>query len=71
MANSTSYYVNDTAQMEGDHEVHRQGCQWLALATHTTYLGEFETCRPAVLKAKQKYKTADGCATCCPACHTR
>ena len=25
------YYVNNTAQSNGDHEVHREGCYWLTL----------------------------------------
>jgi hypothetical protein len=65
-----SYYVNDTAQPNGDHEVHETGCYWLAQAIHTSYLGEFDHCAPAVAVAKRKYPTANGCATCSPDCHT-
>ena len=35
------YYVNDTAQANGDHEVHKQGCYWLTLVVSRTYLGNF------------------------------
>ena len=65
------YYVNDTPQVpSGDHEVHEDGCYWLALASSTTYLGDFPSCEPAVRKAKTIYPTADGCATCSPDCHS-
>ena len=30
-----SYYVNDNAQPNGDHEVHESGCYWLGLARST------------------------------------
>ena len=64
------YYVNDNAQANGDHEVHRDGCYWLSLAASVTYLGSFSWCGPAVAQAKRIYPTANGCAHCCGACHT-
>jgi len=63
------YYVNDNAQANGDHEVHREGCVWLAKVVSKTYLGEHATCRTAVAAAKKIYPTADGCATCSKDCH--
>ena len=65
-----SYYVNQTAQPNGDHEVHRQGCYWLSLVSSKLYLGDFLTCGPAVAAAKRIYPTANGCAHCSPLCHT-
>ncbi len=65
------YYVNDRAQANGDHEVHKYGCIWLAKVTSKTYLGTYESCHGAVQKAKTFYSTADGCAYCCPACHKK
>ena len=65
-----SYYVNQTAQPNGDHEVHREGCYWLTLVTHKMFLGYFSTCGPAVAEAKKFYPTANGCAHCSPACNT-
>ena len=65
------YYVNDNAQNNGDHEVHKEGCSFLALVTDKTYLGKFSNCRDAVRKAKEIYPTADGCKHCIPECHTR
>lgn len=63
-----SYYVNDTAQSNGDHEVHISTCRYFP--SKKTYLGDFTSCAPAVTEAKKKYSTANGCATCCPSCHT-
>ena len=65
-----SYYVNDNAQSNGDHEVHKDDCYWLSLVTSKTYLGLFASCFGAVLKAKESYPTADGCKHCSLACHT-
>jgi hypothetical protein len=65
------YYVNAKAQNNGDHEVHNESCIYLPSAANRTYLGEFSTCAPAVKKAKETYRTADGCKTCSPDCHTR
>jgi len=64
------YYVNNTAQANGDHEVHAQGCYWLQQATSTRDLGEHLYCQSAVAVAKAIYPTANGCATCAPSCHT-
>jgi hypothetical protein len=63
------YYVNNRAQENGDHEVHKTGCAWMP--EDRTYLGDFNNCRDAVRKAKEKYARADGCAHCSPECHTR
>ena len=46
------YYVNDNAQSNGDHEVHKEGCYWLGLVKSRTYLGLFNSCDGAVRKAK-------------------
>ena len=65
------YYVNDTAKIPGGgHEVHAKGCYRLDLAKSKTYLGEFTACHPAVVAANRKYPRSNGCAFCCPDCHT-
>jgi len=64
------YYVNNTPQTSGDHEVHKNGCYWLSLATSTRDLGFHSSCITAVAAARQIYRTANGCATCASACHT-
>ncbi|WP_224703077.1 hypothetical protein [Devosia aquimaris] len=65
-----SYYVNNTAQPNGDHEVHKAGCYWLSQARDTTYLGEFSHCRDAIAAAKRRHRQSNGCATCAYECHT-
>ena len=64
------YYVNNSRQDNGDHEVHVSGCHWLQQARSTRDLGEHATCASAVRVAKQIYPTANGCAYCSSACHT-
>ena len=63
-----SYYVNNRAQSNGDHEVHIATCQWFP--SDKKYLGEFSSCAPAVTEAKKTYAQSNGCATCCSGCHT-
>lgn len=63
------YYVNNNAQPNGDHEVHREGCSYFP--TDVRYLGEFSSCAPAVEKAKTIYRSADGCYHCCRDSHRR
>ena len=65
-----SYYVNKNAQANGDHEVHVKGCSWMPDATNRTYLGDYNSCGPAVAKAKEYYPQSNGCYYCSPACHT-
>ena len=65
-----SYYVNDNAQANGDHEVHRDGCQYLPAPANRTYLGSFDNCSDAVTAAKKHYRQVNGCYTCSRACHT-
>lgn len=64
------YYVNNTAQDNGDHEVHEQGCYWLGRARDTSYLGMFASCREAMVPARVLHRQSNGCAHCSPACHT-
>jgi hypothetical protein len=65
------YYVNTTAQTNGDHEVHEDGCYWLSLVSSKKDLGEHASCKGAVAEAKKTYpSTANGCRTCCTDCHT-
>jgi hypothetical protein len=65
------YWVNDNAQSgSNDHEVHKDGCSWLALIESKTYLGDYPTCQVAVKKAKTIYRDSNGCIYCSPTCHT-
>lgn len=64
------YYVNENAQPNGDHEVHRDGCSFMPEAQNRRYLGNFASCRPAVVEAKKYYPKSDGCYYCSNDCHT-
>lgn len=68
-----NYCVNTNAQSNGDHEVHdlstTTGC--LPAAHNRVDLGYHASCEGAVAEAKRRgYSRANGCATCCPRCHT-
>ncbi|MEN2401495.1 hypothetical protein GKZ90_0017015 [Flavobacterium sp. MC2016-06] len=65
-----NYYVNQNAQLNGDHEVHTSDCIYLPSSVNRKYLGEFSSCKPAVAEAKKTYSKSNGCKTCCPDCHT-
>ena len=64
------FYVNNNAQVNGDHEVHRDGCVWLPKIVSKKDLGYHTSCMNAVNEAKKTYRQSNGCATCCPFCHT-
>ena len=64
------YYVNQNAQENGDHEVHRSGCTWLPNLENRTYLGNFTSCGPAVTEARRHYTQVNGCYYCSNLCHT-
>jgi hypothetical protein len=65
-----SYYVNMTAQQNGDHEVHRSDCVWLPGANNRIFLGEHSACHGAVTSARIYYPQSNGCYWCSNACHT-
>lgn len=64
------YYVNMSAQSNGDHEVHVTTCSFLPREENRLYLGEFDSCTPAVREAKKYYLRSNGCYYCCNACNT-
>ena len=64
------YYVNDNAQNNGDHEVHREGCVYLPAIVSKSYLGDHAHCSTAVAVAKGIYSKSNGCYTCSNSCHT-
>ncbi|WP_166038323.1 hypothetical protein [Sphingosinicella sp. YJ22] len=63
-----SYYVNDNAQPNGDHEVHVSACAYFP--SNRTYLGEYGSCAPAVAEARKTWSQSNGCYHCCRPCHT-
>lgn len=58
-------------QTNGDHEVHTTGCSFMPERENRIYLGEFNSCYGAVLKARSHYSQTNGCYYCCNACHTQ
>ncbi|MBF4487337.1 MULTISPECIES: hypothetical protein [unclassified Flavobacterium] len=64
-----NYYVNNTAQSSGDHEVHTDVCQYFQSIISKKFLGSFASCEPAVEEAKKTYSKSDGCKNCCNECH--
>lgn len=65
-----AYYVNKNAQDNGDHEVHKSGCDWMPNSENRLYLGDFNNCQDAVKAAKKHYSQSNGCYYCSRACHT-
>lgn len=64
------YYVNKNEQANGDHEVHRTGCEWMPDDENRIYLGDFSNCYAAVSEAKKYYHQSNGCYYCSNECHT-
>ena len=64
------YYVNKNAQGNGDHEVHKEGCQYMPTVLNRIYLGLFENCHKAVAAARKHYSQVNGCYWCSRECHT-
>ena len=65
------YCVNKNAQPTGEHEVHKEGCDWLPDPENQVDLGDHSNCHAAVEAAKRYYDNVDGCAYCCPDCNKR
>lgn len=66
-----NYYVNNTAQPTGEHEVHADDCFYLHTIKSKQSLGPCVTSGDAILKARVFYDNVDGCKFCSPAYHTR
>jgi hypothetical protein len=68
-----NFCVNKNAQFTGEHEVHNlaANCPHLPALSNRLDLGWHADCHGAIRKAKEYYSNVDGCAYCCPACHSR
>jgi len=64
------YYVNKNAQSNGDHEVHKEGCDYLPETNNRISLGSFSNCREAVEKAEEHFTQVNGYYYCSIECHT-
>lgn len=63
------YYVNKKPQVNGDHEVHKEGC--MRLPVSVLYVGDFLNCNDALEEAKKLYPEVNACYWCSTKCHTR
>lgn len=50
------------------HEVHDKDCIWLPEAHDLIDLGQYESCKSALLKARELFPEAVCCQTCCMYC---
>jgi hypothetical protein len=66
----SKYVVNEKPQTNGDHEVHKSGCSFMAEPENRRYLGTFTNCHDAVREAKKYYPQSNGCYYCAKECHT-
>ncbi|MEH6656854.1 hypothetical protein [Leeuwenhoekiella marinoflava] len=64
-----NYYVNNKQQENGDHEVHKSGCDYFP--KDYKYLGNFSDCEDAVKEAEKEYDQVNGCYYCSNDCHTQ
>lgn len=64
------YYVNKNAQTNGDHEVHELTCSFVPGESSRIYLGDFNSCGPAVTAARKHFRQVNGCFYCSRSCHT-
>mgnify|MGYP000946562278 CR=1 FL=1 len=60
-----NYYVNRHAQSNGDHEVHKEECEFCPTPLKREYLGSFANWSHAVKEARRRYGGAYGCFNCC------
>jgi hypothetical protein len=64
------YYVNLNEEPSSDHDVHTAACSSLPLPEHRLFVGDFDTCGPAIDAARKYFATAKGCARCSSSCNT-
>ena len=64
------YYVNKNQQSNGDHEVHKTGCDYFPNQENAVFLGSFTSCHYAVSAAKKKGYNANGCYYYSKECYT-
>ena len=69
------FCVNKNAQPTGEYEVHNldAGCGHLPNLENQVALGVFINCHEAIRSTRQANPnhSIDGCAYCCPECHTK
>lgn len=65
------YFVNENAQPNGDHEVHKHTCDHPPFPVNRLDLGDHPDCQSAVRAAKRTYPQSNGCFHCSRECHTQ
>ncbi|MCA0374486.1 MAG: hypothetical protein LCH84_02380 [Gemmatimonadetes bacterium] len=69
------FIINKNVQPSGEYEVHNltSGCGAMPLPQNQIDLGWHSSCHGALAQARMSWPQAviDGCAFCCPSCHTR
>ncbi|NQV14811.1 hypothetical protein HQ531_05075 [bacterium] len=65
------YYVNLIALVNGDHEVHKEGCSHMPLTHNQKYLGNYLTCEEAIQEAQKWDSSALGCYYCSNTHHAK
>jgi hypothetical protein len=58
----THYFVDNSTQPDGAHEVHAVGCRRMAIDKQ--YLGDFLSCESAVIEARKQFWTTAPCVRC-------
>ena len=69
-----NYYLNLNAQVNGDHEIHKESCLYYYMyktGNNFEHLGSFDNDYSALNYAKNKHPNLkiDGCSYCCPSIH--
>ncbi len=56
------YFINNHAEDDGAHEVHRVGCKKMPM--DKAYLGNFEHVEAALIEARKEFWQSRGCDRC-------
>lgn len=62
------FYVDTTAQSNGEHIVHNASCALLPPKESRRYLGSIASCSSALKKAAEMFKPVNACPQCVSAC---
>ena len=60
-----TYYVDKNIQANGNHKVHKLGCNNLPKQMERIYLGSFTVSNNAIETARKYYPQVEGCNKCC------
>jgi hypothetical protein len=56
------YFINNDANNDGSHEVHKVGCK--SMPTDKRYLGNFYEVSDALMEARKEFWHSSGCERC-------